>query len=122
MANMQMDGSDVISRQAGANLAGKLFYFVNQDTSGNIVLATAAAAALGSLVEENTVTTSPYSPVSVQHSGISKVIAGGTIAAGAQVEVGSGGTAVTLSSGVAVGQYIGSKAAAQNDIIEVKLY
>jgi hypothetical protein len=40
----------------------------------------------------------------VLREGITFVTAGGAITAGAQVEVGSGGKAVALASGVAVGQ------------------
>jgi hypothetical protein len=41
--------------------------------------------------------------VGVIRAGIVPVTAGGTIAAGAQVEVGTNGQAVTLASGKAVG-------------------
>ncbi|MGX9297492.1 capsid cement protein [Tsukamurella paurometabola] len=52
----------------------------------------------------------------VLRGGILFVTAGGAIAAGAQVEVGAGGKAVTLASGVAVGVAL-ETGTANNDVL-----
>lgn len=112
---ISMQGVLQWAHAAGADLTGKLFYFAALDSDGNIVLAGAGAASIGAIIEEAT----SGNPASVQMNGIAKVIAGGTIVAGAQVEVDSNGKAVTHSSGVAVGIYMGEANSASGDIISV---
>lgn len=52
----------------------------------------------------------------ILRGGIVNVTAGGTIAAGAEVEVGSGGKAVTLASGKSVGTAV-SAGTSNNDVL-----
>lgn len=84
------------ARIAGADLSSALNKFVMIDTNGNVVLATAAAKVLGTIIEEN----NQNYPVSVQYGGQGKVIvgAGGSIAAGAQINSDASGLAATGST------------------------
>ena len=52
----------------------------------------------------------------ILRGGIVNVTAGGTIAAGAEVEVGSGGKAVTLASGKSVGTAVNA-GTSNNDVL-----
>lgn len=121
MTTMQMDGHDVLSREAGADLAGKLHYFVKFDSVGKVVLAGAGEAACGVLLEENHSTSSPYGACTFQHSGVSKVVSGAGINAGVEVQSDGNGKVVTLSSGVALGRAVGGPWSS-GDLVEVKLY
>jgi len=60
------------ARLAGADLTTALNKFAMVDTNGNIILATAAAKVLGTIIEENNIN---Y-PVTVQYGGQGKVIVG----------------------------------------------
>jgi hypothetical protein len=91
------------ARLAGADLSAALNKFAMLDANGNVVLATAAAKVLGTIIEENNIN---Y-PVTVQYGGQGKVIvgAGGAIAAGAQINSDASGlaaTGATNSVGVAL--------------------
>ena len=105
------------AQNAGADLTGKLFCFATLDANGNIVVATAAVAAIGAIIEEAT----SGNPASVQLNGIAKVNAGGTIVPGARVQTDSNGNAVTYSSGPAVGIYMGQGNSASGQVIPVLL-
>lgn len=77
--------------------------------AGNTLGVTRSDAAIGELA-----------PVDVL--GTTQVVAGGAIAAGASIEVGAGGKAVTHAAGIAVARAApGATAAADGDVLEVIL-
>jgi hypothetical protein len=79
------------ARLAGADLSNALNKFGMVDTNGNIVLATAAAKVLGTIIEENNIN---Y-PVTVQYGGQGKVIVGAAaVTAGAVIASDANGLAV----------------------------
>lgn len=84
------------SLEAAADLSAKQFYAVKVDSAGKAALAGAGDRAFGIL--QNTPTQGQMA--SVAFDGISKAVAGGTIAAGAQVEVDANGKMVTASKAV----------------------
>lgn len=89
---------------ATADVTGSTFVGVSATrdaTTGLVKVATATAAAKAFGVATRDFANGAKG--SVIREGILFVTAGGSIAAGAQVEVGTGGKAVTLASGVAVG-------------------
>lgn len=97
-------GADVTALTTGA-VTGKTFVGVSatRDTATGLIKvapATAAAKAFGVAASD----AASGATVAVLRGGIVHVACGGTITAGAQVEVGTGGKAVVLASGVAVGQ------------------
>ena len=101
-----------LSVKAAAVLAAQRFV---SPTGG---VATAAGNALG--VSRSDTAIGDYAPVDVL--GTALVIAGGAIAAGAAVEVGAAGAAVTLAAGKAVARLApGAVALAANDVVEVIL-
>ncbi|GAA3781229.1 DUF2190 family protein [Micromonospora maritima] len=94
-----------ITCHATAGVTGKRFVNIsaNRQSDGNfsVAHATAAGAAFG---------VAAYDAATGEKVGVLRgsgfvvpVTAGGTIAAGARVEVGSNGQAVTIASGIAVG-------------------
>lgn len=90
-----------------AAVTGKTFVDVSatRDAStGLIKVATAAAGAkaIGVAVRDAAIGTT----VAILRGGILPVTAGGAIAAGAEVEVGASGRAITLASGKAVGKAV----------------
>jgi len=99
-----MDGTDVIALGQGADLTGKLHYFVKSDTTDNqVVLAGANDTVLGVVTEEAGSTT-VGKPVTVQVSGIAKVLVGAVaVAAGARLSSDANGLAITYVSGVGAG-------------------
>lgn len=90
------------NRTAGGNTAG--------DTAGAGVRALGVAAADAKSGEL----------VTVHRSGVVRVVAGAAIAAGAEVEVGAAGKAVTLAAGKAVGLAV--TGAASGALAEIALY
>jgi hypothetical protein len=96
-------GQEVTALTTGA-VTGKTFVGVSATrdaTTGLVKVATATAAAKPFGVATFDAASGATMPV--QRGGILFVTAGGAITAGAQVEVGSGGKAVALASGVPVG-------------------
>jgi hypothetical protein len=87
-----------------AAVTGKTFVAVSADrtTTGHIRVATAGSGVKAFGVASRDIASGDYG--AIIREAATFVTAGGSIAAGAQVEVGSGGKAVTLSTGVAVGQ------------------
>ena len=82
----------------------------------------AAAVAAGNAIGFAKVGGASGDVLPVQTDGVALAIAGGTIAAGALVEVHTTVTqVVTKSAGVAIGRYIGTASAASGDVIPVKL-
>ena len=97
-------GADVTALTTGA-VTGKTFVGVSATrdaTTGLVKVATATAAAKAFGVASKDIASGATG--SILRGGLVFVTAGGNITAGAQVEVGSGGKAVALASGVAVGQ------------------
>jgi hypothetical protein len=92
-----------VTAQASAAVTGKRFVNVSGNRTANgkyqVAHATAAGAAFGVSVYD----AASGDPVGVIRVGIVPVTAGGTIAAGARVEVGANGQVVTIASGIAVG-------------------
>ena len=107
-----------VTAQATADVTGKRFVGVSatRDTTTGLVKVapgTGAAKPFG-------VAASDFKSGQaglVQRGGILFVTSGGAINAGAQVEVGSGGKAVTLASGVAVGLALETVAGADLDVL-----
>ena len=108
-------GADVTVKTTAA-VTGKTFVAVsgNRDSDGLIKCATAAGAAKAFGVAARDVASGDVGLV--LRGGIVNVTAGGAIAAGAQVEVGAGGKAVTLASGVAVGHAV-ETGTSNNDVL-----
>lgn len=75
------------------------YRFGTCDSSGNLILAVSGAAPAGVIQTPGIVD----EPCNVMTEGVSFIILGGTVAAGAQVEADANGAAVTLSTGVAAG-------------------
>ncbi len=98
---------------AGEDLSAQQYRFIN----GSGHLCGAGLKALGVLQQGGVEGVA----VPVQYGGITKVIAGGVIAAGAQVEVDANSEAVTLAAGISVGFYLGTAACADGDRIAVLL-
>lgn len=106
-----------------AAVTGKTFVGVSaaRDTATGLIKAapaTAAGPALG--VAARDAASGARGAVIAGPGTILFVTAGGTIAAGAQVEVGSAGKAVTLASGIAVGLAL-EAGTSGNDLL-IKLY
>ncbi|MEX3655254.1 capsid cement protein [Mycolicibacterium fortuitum] len=96
-------GQDVTALTTGA-VTGSTFVGVSATrdaATGLVKVATATAAAKAFGVASADIASGATGLI--HRGGILFVTAGGSITAGAQVEVGSGGKAVTLASGVAVG-------------------
>lgn len=94
-----------VTALATAGITGSTFVGVSATrdaTTGLVKVATCTAAAKPFGVATYDAASGATLPV--QRGGLLFVTAGDAITAGAQVEVGSGGKAVTLASGVAVGQ------------------
>ena len=90
----------------------------NRTAGGNIAVATATAAgpALGVAVSD----AASGDLLGVARGGVVKVAAGGSITAGAEVEVGTAGKVVAKSSGIAVGLAV--TGASNNTDAEIALY
>ncbi len=88
--------------------------------SNNITVGPATAAGRIAGVAAQDIAINKHGTIHRGGGRVTYVTAGGTIAAGAEVEVGAGGTAVTLSAGKAVG-YAVTGATSGNDA-EISLY
>lgn len=104
MANFTVD--DDITRKQGADLTGKLYYIVKQDTTAQqVVLAAGATDKLfGVLSQLNKAGSAAVGATVNIHarnaSGTYKVVAGGTIAIGDQITSNASGQAIaTTTSG-----------------------
>lgn len=102
---------------AAADLSALQYTAVDVTAAGAVNSATAAQEIVGIL--QNDPTSGQSAEVMV--SGISKVVAGGAISAGAMCEVGAGGKLVTIAAGVAVAKAL-TAAAGDGDLITVLLY
>lgn len=94
---------------------------LNTSTAGNnYPIAPAAAGARGLGVASYDGAIGDLVKVQCAPGRVAQVTAGGTIAAGAQVEITTGGKVITLASGIAVGKCLNG--AVNNGNAEIKLY
>lgn len=102
-------------------LAAKQYYIVKQHTDGTMILAAAATDAIVGVLQNKPAV---GSPALVRMGGTTKVIAGGAINPGAWVTSDGDGKAIatTTDKNVVLGKYLGTAAAAANDIIEVQIH
>lgn len=115
-------GADVTGLTTGA-VTGKTFVDISATrdaTTGLIKVATATAAGLTFGVAAYDAASGARVPVIRGKGSIVPVTAGGTIAAGAEVEVGSSGRAVTIASGKARGRAV--EAGTSGNDVFVELY
>jgi hypothetical protein len=109
------------SAVAGEDMTAKQFYIVQLDATGKIEVAEGATDLVVGVLQN-----APYTgeQATYRFAGTTKVISAGTIAIGAMVTTdGSGGKAVTTTTegDVVIGRYVGTAAAAADDIIEVQM-
>lgn len=112
-------GADVTA-EATATVTARRFVAIsgNRVAGGN--LAAAHATAAGRVFGVSAADAASGELFTVVRDGVVKVLAGGTIAAFAEVEVGTDGKAVTLSAGVAVGYAL--TGVTNNNVAEISLY
>lgn len=122
-----------ISAYVGVAVTGKRFVRVSANrqagpalntsaSGGNVTIAPATAAVRGALlgVAAYDGAVGDIIPVIASPGAVVPVTASGVIAAGAQVEVGTGGVAVTIAAGVAVGVCLSGAVDAGD--AQIKLY
>lgn len=111
-------GADVTA-EATAAVTARRFVGIsgNRTADGSIAVAHATAAGRAFGVAKEDAATGDL--LGVARDGVVKVTTGGAIVAGAEVEVGAAGRAVTKTSGIAVGYAI--TAAANNTDAEIAL-
>lgn len=109
--------------QGNVKILGRSFTAAAAIAQFQPVTATGAAAtAAGNAIGSADVAAATGDRFNATVMGTALMVAGGTIAAGALVEVHTTVTqVVTKSAGVAIGRYMGEAAAASGDIIEVLL-
>jgi hypothetical protein len=115
-------GADITCLTTGA-VTGKTFVDISatrDTTEGLIKVATATAAGLSFGVAAYDAASGARVPVVRGKGSIVPVTAGGTIAAGAEVEVGSSGKAVTIASGKARGRAV--EAGTNGNDVMIELY
>lgn len=97
-------GAD-ITAEAGGTITARTFVKIggNRTAGGNISVVTATAAGRVCGVAANDAASGGLVTLARGNSRVVKVTTAGVIAAGAEVEVGTAGKAVTLASGVPVG-------------------
>ncbi|MDC8982165.1 DUF2190 family protein [Mycobacterium marinum] len=111
-----------ITGEAGGSVTARTFVKINGDrtSAGNISVVTATAAGRVCGVAAADAASGELVTIARGNSRVVKVTTAGIIGAGAEVEVGSAGKAVTLDSGVAVGYAI--TGAGSGDDAEISLY
>jgi hypothetical protein len=115
-------GADITCLTTGA-VTGKTFVDISatrDTTEGLIKVATATAAGLSFGVAAYDAASGARVPVVRGKGSIVPVTAGGTIAFGAEVEVGSSGKAVTIASGKARGRAV--EAGTNGNDVMIELY
>lgn len=115
-------GADVTCLTTGA-VTGSTFVDISatrDTTEGLIKVATATAAGLSFGVAAYDAASGARVPVIRGKGSVVPVTAGGTIAFGAEVEVGTGGKAVTIASGKARGRAV--EAGTNNNPVMIELY
>lgn len=108
-------GRDITGLTTGA-VTGKTFVAVSADvdaTTGMIKVNTASAGAKALGVASRDAASG--TTLAIQRGGVLQVTAGAAITAGAQVEVGASGRAITLASGIPVGYAVKSASGAGVD-------
>ena len=112
-------GRDITGLTTGA-VTGKTFVDVSatRGADGMIKVATAAGGAKAFGVAKYDAASGAL--VGILRGGVVPVTAGGTIAFGAEVEVGTAGKAITLASGKAVGQAV--EAGTNGNDIQIAFY
>lgn len=114
-------GQDITGEATGAITARRFLAISgNRASGGNIAVAHATAAGRVCGVAATDAASGELVTVVRGNSRVVKVAAGGTIAAFAEVEVGTAGKAVAKSSGVAVGYAL--TGATNNNDAEISLY
>lgn len=112
-------GCDITAEATGSITARRAVApSANRATGGNLAVAhaTAAGPILGIAVTD----AATGDLLAVARGGVVKVTAGGSITAGAEVEVGTAGKVVAKSSGIAIG--IAVTGAGNNTDAEIALY
>ncbi|WP_018599664.1 capsid cement protein [Mycobacterium sp. 155] len=111
-----------ITAQATAVVTARTFLAIsgNRVSGGNLAVATATAAGRVCGVAGNDAANGGLVTVVRGNSRVVRVTTAGIIAAGAEVEVGAAGKAVTKTAGVAVGYAV--TGAASGDDAEISLY
>lgn len=92
-----------VTGHATAGITGKRFVNVSANRQADNSISVAHATAAGAVFGVSAYDAATGEKLGVIRGGIVPVTAGGTIAAGARVEVGTNGQAVVLASGIAVG-------------------
>ncbi len=106
-----------ISMDAGADLSSSQHLFVTSDASGDAVVAGAGVRVVGVL--DNDPTSGQAAGVAIE--GVTKVIAGAAVAAGADVASSAAGKAITSTSGDYIAGVALQAATADGDLIAVRL-
>lgn len=85
---------------AGVDLSAGLFKFVSINSSGQLILPTTTGNPVYGVVSENAPSSSTGVPVTVDIVGLTKVVAGATVAAGSRVMSNTSGQAVPVTTGL----------------------
>jgi hypothetical protein len=85
-----------VTLEAGADLSANQFHFVTMDADGQLSVSTDGAASVGVLLNDPS---AAGRAAEVCISGLTRVEAGGTVAAGAAVASNATGEAITAASG-----------------------
>ncbi|MFH5207569.1 capsid cement protein [Antrihabitans sp. NCIMB 15449] len=101
--NIYAPGGDITGQATGTVTAKRALKISGNRTGGNVAVAPADAAGRIFGVAADDAAVGELVAVARGSGRVVKVTAGGTIAAFAEVEVGTGGKVVTKTSGVAVG-------------------
>jgi hypothetical protein len=88
-----------VTLEAGADLSANQFHFVTMDSDGQLSVSTDGAASVGVLLNDPS---AAGRAAEVCIGGLTRVEAGGTIAAGADVASGATGEAITAATGDAI--------------------
>ena len=116
-------GKHLTAIVAGAAVTGKTFVDISGatlDPATGALISVATATAAGKILGVAAFDAGLAARLSVIGEGVVPVTAGAAITAGAEVEVGTGGKAITLASGKAVGRALTT--AANNADVYVRLY
>lgn len=109
-----------ITREAGADLTGKQFYFVELNSSGQVIVADSAGAnAIGILQRE---ADAAGKAVVVAIGGISKLVAGGALATiGTELSSTNEGKAVATTTNYQIMGVQLTAAGAEDELVEILL-
>lgn len=110
-----------ITCQATAAVTGKRFVIITANRQADGSLSAAHATAAGAALGVSTYDAAIGEKFGVIRGGVVPVTAGGTIAAGARVEVGTNGQAVTFASGIPAGICVNGATSGQDAQIALTL-